>query len=98
MDFFQGRSPPNYIPFCLDEPLAENDQIPESSPNPSPSQPKAYSPPPFPPLTASSSQLQIGTAASPFSLDSNVDVTAYADELVQRKEGALSGNFQKTRS
>ena len=45
-------------------------------------------PPSFPLLVASSSQVQIDAVDSPFSLDSNVDVTAYANEMVQQMERA----------
>ena len=49
---------------------------------------QSLSPPPFPLLVASSSQVQIDAVDSPFSLDSNVDVTAYANEMVQQMERA----------
>ena len=29
MDFFEGSSPPNFIPFCLDKYRSENDQTPD---------------------------------------------------------------------
>ena len=44
------------------------------------------SPPPFPPIRTFLGQSQQLTADSPFSNESNVDVTAYADEMVQRTE------------
>ena len=44
------------------------------------------SPPPFPPIRTFLGQAQQLTADSPFSNESNVDVTAYADEMVQRME------------
>ena len=101
MDFFQGSLPPNFIPFCLDnqntderqsrtnaalvnlaEPSQSSIPIPvlRSTPNPVPS------PPPFPPIRAVHTQAPQMAADSPFSSGSNVDVTAYADEVVQRME------------
>ena len=101
MDFFQGSLPPNFIPFCLDnqntdehqfqtnaapvnlaEPSQSSIPIPvlRATPNPVPS------PPPFPPIRAVRSQAPQMAADSPFSSGSNVDVTAYADEVVQRME------------
>ena len=101
MDFFQGSLPPNFIPFCLDnqntderqsrtnaalvnlaEPSQSSIPIPvlRATPNPVPS------PPPFPPIRAVHTQAPQMAADSPFSSGSNVDVTAYADEVVQRME------------
>ena len=103
MDFFQGSLPPNFIPFCLDNQNADEHQfqtnhsqssIPvpvlRATPNPVPS------PPPFPPIRAVLSQTLQMVADSPFSSESNVDVTAYADEVVQRMEASqrLTGTDQ----
>ena len=74
MDFFQGSIPPNFISFHLGNENTEEGQTPasdshiQSTPNVMPS------PPPFPPLRA---------PISPSSTDSNVDVTAYAEERVR---------------
>ena len=46
------------------------------------------SPPPFPPIRASSNQAQLLASLSPFSTDSNVEVTVYSSEMVQRMEKA----------
>ena len=97
MDFFQGSLPPNFISFCLEQQNVDEPQIqsitttgnstalpqrplPISMPSSTPS------PPPFPPIRTFLSQVQQLTADSPFSNESNVDVTAYADEMVQRME------------
>ena len=97
MDFFQGSLPPNFISFCLEQQNVDEPQIqsiattgnstalpqrplPISMPSSTPS------PPPFPPIRTFLSQAQQLTADSPFSNESNVDVTAYADEMVQRME------------
>ena len=61
-----------------------------ATPNPVPS------PPPFPPIRAVLSQTLEMVADSPFSNESNIDVTAYADEVVQRMEASqgLTGTDQ----
>ena len=97
MDFFQGSLPPNFISFCLEQQNVDEPQIqsitttgnstalpqhplPISMPSSTPS------PHPFPPIRTFLGQAQQLTADSPFSNESNVDVTAYADEMVQRME------------
>ena len=97
MDFFQGSLPPNFISFCLEQQNVDEPQIqsitttgnstalpqrplPISMPSSTPS------PPPFPPIRTFLGQAQQLTADSPFSNESNVDVTAYAGEMVQRME------------
>ena len=97
MDFFQGSLPPNFISFCLEQQNVDEPQIqsitttgnstalpqrplPISMPSSTPS------PPPFPPIRTFLGQAQQLTADSPFSNESSVDVTAYADEMVQRME------------
>ena len=97
MDFFQGSLPPNFISFCLEQQNVDEPQLqsitttgnstalpqrplPISMPSSTPS------PPPFPPIRTFLGQVQQLTADSPFSNESNVDVTAYADEMVQRME------------
>ena len=97
MDFFQGSLPPNFISFCLEQQNVDEPQIqsitttgnstalpqrplPISMPSSTPS------PPPFPPIRTFLGQAQQLTADSPFSNESNVDVTAYADKMVQRME------------
>ena len=97
MDFFQGSLPPSFISFCLEQQNVDEPQIqsitttgnstalpqrplPISMPSSTPS------PPPFPPIRTFLGQAQQLTADSPFSNESNVDVTAYADEMVQRME------------
>ena len=111
MDFFQGSLPPNFISFCLDNQSADEHQsqtntaavnlaepsqssisvpVLRATPNPVPS------PPPFPPIRAVLSQTLQMVADSPFSNESNIDVTAYADEVVQRMEASqgLTGTDQ----
>ena len=97
MDFFQGSLPPNFISFCLEQQNVDEPQVqsiittgnstalpqrplPISMPSSTPS------PPPFPPIRTFLGQAQQLTADSPFSNECNVDVTAYADEMVQRME------------
>ena len=97
MDFFQGSLPPNFISFCLEQQNVDEPQVqsitttgnstalpqrplPISMPSSTPS------PPSFPPIRTFLGQAQQLTADSPFSNESNVDVTAYADEMVQRME------------
>ena len=53
--------------------------VPSSVPNVA-QVPVVSSPPPFPPIRASSNQAQLMASKSPFSMDSNVDVTVYASE------------------
>ena len=101
MDFFQGSSPPNYISFCLENQNLDEAQIqlntvmgspaesaqtslPRSVPNVT--QVPVPSPHSFPPNRASFNQAQLFASNSPFSTDSNVDVTAYATKMVQRME------------
>ena len=103
MDFFQGSLPPNFISFCLenqnvDEPQDQTNttignptgssqsSVPVPVSNFTPA--SAISPPPFPPTRDSFNLAQQMAANSPFSTDSNVDVTAYANEVVQRMEEA----------
>ena len=88
MDFFQGSSPPNFIPFCLDKQHSRNDATPDPGSNTNPASSKACSPPHFPPLKASTNQTQARVLNSPHSMDSNVDVTAYATEMAQRMKAA----------
>ena len=101
MDFFQGSLPPNFISFCLDNQNLDEQQVQTSNTadnsagaiqRPVPISMSGYvpginpSPPPFPPIRTFLSQMQQLTADSPLSNESNVDVTAYADEMVQRME------------
>ena len=79
MDFFQGSTPPNFISFCLDIQKPESQQIPDSSSNVISASVTVRSPPPFPPIMAPKSRS---------STDSNVDVTAYAEEKVRLHEEA----------
>ena len=88
MDFFQGSSPPNFISFCLANQPGDDPQAQANNSADIPSErvltttsagvsnvirrPQP-SPPPFPPTRP---------PRSPGSPDSNVDVTAYADEKV----------------
>ena len=88
MDFFQGSSPPNFISFCLANQSGDDPQVQANTSADIPSEhvltttsagmsnvvrgPQP-SPPPFPPSRP---------PRSPSSPDSDVDVTAYADEKV----------------
>ena len=97
MDFFQGSSPPNFISFCLehqnvDEPQVQSNTTtgnltgPPQRPVPISMPSSVPSPPPFPPVRAVLSQKMQMAVDSPFSNESNIDVTTYADEMVQRME------------
>ena len=79
MDFFQGSIPPNFIFFHLRNENTEEGQTPASDSNIQSTPNVMPSPPPFPPLRA---------PISPSSTDSNVDVTAYAEERVRVYEHA----------
>ena len=79
MDFFQGSIPPNLISFHLGNENTEEGQTPASDSNIQTTPNVMPSPPPFPPLRA---------PISPSSTDSNVDVTAYAEERVRVYEHA----------
>ena len=103
MDFFRGSSPPNFISFCLGNRNVDESQdqtntrignptessqssVPVPASNFTPT--SALSPPPFPPTRISLNLVQQVSADSPLSTDSNVEVTAYANEVVQRMEEA----------
>ena len=97
MDFFRGSSPPNFISFCLEHQNVDEPQVQSNTTTGNPtgslqrsvpiSMPSSVpSPPPFPPIRAVLSQTAPMTADSPFSNESNNDVTTYADEMVQRME------------
>ena len=102
MDFFQGSTPLNFISFCLENQNIDESQTPTNStegtdtrpdslPDPAPtSSTGAIQDPslfPFPPPRTVTFMDQ-NVAESPFSTDSNVDVTAYATEMVQRMEAS----------
>ena len=103
MDFFQGGLPPKFISFCLGNQNVDESQdrtntrigyptgssqssvpVPVSKITPA----SVISPPPFPPTRVSLNLAQQMAANSPLSTDSNVNVTAYANEVVQRMEEA----------
>ena len=103
MDFFQGSLPPNFISFCLENQNVDELEVqtnitagnstgpsqrpvPISMPDAAPN--SAPLPPPFPPTRIALSQISQIAANSPFTNDSSVDVTAYADEVVQRMEAS----------
>ena len=97
MDFVQGSSPPNFISFCLEHQNVDEPQVQSNTTTGNPTGPlqrsvpismtiSVPSPPPFPPIRAVLSQTTPMTVDSPFSNESNVDVTTYADEMVQRME------------
>ena len=97
MDFFQGSSPPNFISFCLEHQNVDEPQVQSNTTTGNPTGPpqrpvpismpsSAPSPPPFPPVRAVLSQTMQMAVDSPFSNESNIDVTTYAEEMVQRME------------
>ena len=97
MDFFQGSSPPNFISFCLEHQNVDEPQVQSNTTTGNPTGPlqrpvpismpsSVPSPPPFPPVRAVPSQTMQMAVDSPFSNESNIDVTTYADEMVQRME------------
>ena len=100
MDSFQGSSPPNFISFCLENQSIDEAQIPTNTVENSPIQsgqtlgqlPESIAnlglgplPPLLPHNRAVTFQGQ-NMIESPLSTDSNVDVTTYATEMVQRME------------
>ena len=100
MDFFQGSSPPNFISFCLENQnideaqtptntvennLTQSDQTLGQLPDSAANLGLGPLPPLLPHIRAVTFQDQNMTE-SPLSTDSNVDVTAYATEMVQRME------------
>ena len=106
MDFFQGSSPPTFISFCLENQNEDDQQVPANTEEGIPAQLNqvstqivlsesapisALSPPSFHPTRNLFSQVQTAVD-SPFSTDSNVDVTAYATEMVQRMEAARTAS------
>ena len=74
MDFFQGNKPPNFIAFRLGNEKTEEGQTPASDPNILSASKVAPSPPPFPPIRV---------PISHSSTESNVDITAYAEERIR---------------
>ena len=100
MDIFQGSSPPNFISFCLENQNIDESQTPTNTTVNIPTQSEQTFDPSSV-LTANLVQDPIptslphvrfvtfqdqNTTESPHSIDSNVDVTAYATEMVQRME------------
>ena len=100
MDFFQGSSPPNFISFFLENQnideaqtptntvennLTQSDQTLGQLPDSAANLGLGPLPPLLPHIRAVTFQDQNMTE-SPLSTDSNVDVTAYATEMVQRME------------
>ena len=79
MDFYQGSTPPYFISFHLGIGNTEERQTPAPDSNIQSASNVMPSPPPFPPLRA---------PISPSSTDSNVDVTAFAEERVRVYEHA----------
>ena len=77
MDFFQGSSPPNFISFCLENYLPEDQTLPTG-----PSQTQ-------PPITRDVAPEVLASASafySPQSATSEVDVNSYAEAMVQHLE------------
>ena len=109
MDFFQGSSPPNFISFCLEHQNVDEPQVQSNTTTGNPTGPlqrpvpismtsSVPSPPPFPPIRAVLSQTTPMAVDSPFSNESNIDVTTYADEMVQRMEisqGLIGDDFAR---
>ena len=102
MDFFQGSSPPNFISFCLENQNVDDDQTPtNTTENIHAHSEQTFDqssvlaanlaqdpiPTPLPHVRFVTFQDQ-NTTESPLSTDSNVDVTAYATETVQRMEAS----------
>ena len=111
MAFFQGSLQPNFISFCLANPNGDDQQSPTNAAENNSIQPRQMldqilaqgntrapvpSPPPFPPKRSLFSQFQ-NVADSPFSTDSNFDVTSYATEMVQRIEAVQADAQAETR-
>ena len=102
MDFFQGSSPPNFISFCLENQIVDENQTPTNTTvNIHTQSEETFDPSSV--LTANLAQDPIptplphvrfvtfqdqNTTESPLSTERNVDVTAYATEMVQRMEAS----------
>ena len=102
MDFFQGSSLPIFISFCLENQNVDADQTPfNTTENIHAQSEQTFDqssvlaanlaqdpiPTPLPHVRLVTFQDQ-NTTESPLSADSNVDVTAYATEMVQRMEAS----------
>ena len=102
MDFFQGSSLPIFISFCLENQNVDEDQTPfNTTENIHAQSEQTFDqssvlaanlaqdpiPTPLPHVRLVTFQDQ-NTTESPLSADSNVDVTAYATEMVQRMEAS----------
>ena len=94
MDFFGGSTPPNFIPFRLESSLKENSDPPTTTQasNPAVLESSATNPEGFPRDEAGTHvprPQNLVTLDSPGpSQDSDADVTAYAESVVQRMEQA----------
>ena len=77
--FLSRKHAANFISYPLDNQNTERDQTPASDLNTNPASNMVPSPPQFPPIRR---------PRSPNSTDSNVDVTAYAEERVRALEEA----------
>ena len=77
MDFFQGSTPLNFIPFCLKNYATENSVDPTTPQVDNPDQTTVHS---------RESQAHSFLDHSPHSQDSEPDVTAYAESVIRRKK------------
>ena len=102
MDFFQGSSPPNFISFCLENQNVDEDQTPTNTTEIIHAQSEQTLdqssvlaanlaqdpiPTPLPHVRVVTFQDQ-NITESPLRTDRNVDITAYATEMVQRMKAS----------
>ena len=94
MDFFQGSTPPNFIPFRLESSLKENHDSPTTTQASNPAAPKSSAT-----TSVGFQRDEAGTQISrpqelvkrdspALTQDGDADVTAYAESVVQRMEKA----------
>ena len=86
MDFFQGSSPPNFIPFRLENVLEEDVLTPDPTIVRTPGDPTTQAP------RTSESGLQV----SPQSVDSETDVNVFAEKMVRIMEKVQSPIQEET--
>ena len=86
MDFFQGSTPPNFIPFRLENVLEEDVLTPDPTSVRTPDDPTTQAP------RTSESGLQV----SPQSVDSETDVNVFAEKMVRIMEKVQSPIQEET--
>ena len=83
MNFFQGSTTLNFIPFCLENKITVNPIEPTIS---------QVDNPYLATVPSSEAQAHSSLDHSPHSQDSEPDVTAYAESVIRRMESILEGD------